>query len=82
MTHRPPLSQTFPEERVPWRAIAAELRFAIEHDMQPGEPVGSIAELAAEYSVNRKTVRKALAALAAEGLIERVPGACYRVPGA
>lgn len=77
MTYRPPLSQTFPEIRTPWKAIAAELRYAIEHDMQPGEPLGSIAALAAEYAVNPKTARKALAAMAAEGLAEMRPGKGY-----
>jgi GntR family phosphonate transport system transcriptional regulator len=79
VTYRPPLSQTFPGERTPWRAIAAELRAAIAGDMVPGEPVGSAAELAAMYFVNRKTARKALVALAAEGLIEVRRGRGYFV---
>lgn len=85
MTHprnRPPLSETFPEERVPWRAIAAEVRYAVTHDMVPGEPVGTTDTLAAEYSVNRKTARKALVALVAEGLIEARRGRGYFVPPA
>jgi DNA-binding GntR family transcriptional regulator len=77
---RAPLSEQFPHIRTPWMAIAAELRYAAEHDMIPGEPVGSAAELAQLYGVNRKTARKALVALAAEGLIEVVPGSRYRVP--
>lgn len=81
MTYRPPVSRQFPHERTPWRAVAAELRAAVA-DMSPGGPVPSMDELAARYRVNRKTARKALVALAAEGLIEAVPGQRYRVPRA
>jgi len=79
VTYRPPLSETFPGERVPWKAIAAELRYAITHDMVPGEPLGSMTGLAEAYNVNRKTARKALAAMAAEGLAEVRPGRGYFV---
>jgi DNA-binding GntR family transcriptional regulator len=79
---RPPLSEQFPEIRTPWKAIAAELRYAIGHDMAPAEPLSSLTGLSAMYGVDRKTARKALKALAAEGLIERVPGRPYRVPAA
>ena len=77
---RPPLSATFPHIRTPWRAIAAELRDAAVHAMRPDEPMPSLTGLTATYGVDRKTARKALQALAAEGLIERVPGRPYRVP--
>ena len=77
---RPPVSGQFPEIRTPWKAIAAELRYAIGHDMVPGEPLPSLAALARMYGVNRKTARKALAAIAAEGLIELRPGVGYFVP--
>jgi DNA-binding GntR family transcriptional regulator len=77
--HLRPVSETFPEIRVPWKAIAAELREAIEHDMIPGEPVGSIAETARMYQVNPNTARKALRALAAEGLLESRPRRGYFV---
>jgi DNA-binding GntR family transcriptional regulator len=77
VTHRPPVSETFPHIHTPWKAIAAELRYAITHDMVPGEPLGSIAGLAAEYAVNPKTARKALVAMVAEGLAEVRPGKGY-----
>lgn len=80
MTPRPPVSGQFPEIRVPWKAIAAELRYAVEHDMVPGEPLGTLAGLAEMYGVNPKTARKALAAMAAEGLAELRPGRGYFVP--
>jgi DNA-binding transcriptional regulator YhcF (GntR family) len=78
---RPPVSEQFPHERTPWRAIAAEIRYAAEHDLMPGQPVGSIDQLAGMYKVNRKTAHKALRALAAEGLIELRPGRGYFKPG-
>jgi hypothetical protein len=81
VTHRAPVSGQFPHIRVPWRAIAAELRYAVAHGMQPGEPVGSMDELAERHHVNRKTARKALVAVAAEGLIEARSGKRYCVPG-
>jgi Bacterial regulatory proteins, gntR family len=76
---RPPVSETFPHIRVPWKAIAAELRDAVARDMVPGEPVGPAAWLAAEYFVHRKTALRALRAVAAEGLLELVPGRGYFV---
>lgn len=80
---RPPISETFPHIRVPWKAIAAELRDAIERgDMVPREPVASIAEMTSMYGVCRSTVRKALQAAAAEGLIELRAGKGYFVPPA
>jgi DNA-binding GntR family transcriptional regulator len=82
VTSRPPVSQTFPHIRVPWRAIHAEIAYAVEHDMVPGEPVGTTAEVAALYSVNPKTARKALVALAGEGLITVKRGRGYFVPEA
>ena len=84
MTGRPAtyrrISGQFPEIRTPWKAIAAELRYAIGHDMVPGEPLPSIPATAKMYEVHRNTVRKALAAIAAEGLIELRPGVGYFVP--
>ena len=80
---RPPVSSAFPHIRTPWKAIAAEVRDAIERgDKVPGEPLPSLAELTAMYGVSRKTALKAVKQLAAEGLIERVPGHPYRVPEA
>lgn len=78
---RPPVSARFPRIRTPWRAIAAELRYAAAHDLQPGEQVPSLAELADTYRVNRKTAAKAVRALAAEGVIELRNGFGYFVPG-
>jgi DNA-binding GntR family transcriptional regulator len=80
--HLRPVSKTFRHIHTPWRAIAAELRDAIERDMVPGEPVGFISETARMYDVNWKTARKAFVAVAAEGLIEVRPGRGYFVPGA
>jgi len=54
--------------------------YAVQHDMEPGEPLPSLTELTEMYAVSRKTALKALKALAAEGLIEHVPGKPYRVP--
>jgi DNA-binding GntR family transcriptional regulator len=79
VTATPPLSEQFPHIRTPWKAIAAELRYAVTHDMVPGEPAGSMDTLAALYGVNRKTAGKALRAAAAEGLIELLPGRGYVV---
>jgi DNA-binding transcriptional regulator YhcF (GntR family) len=78
--HLRPVSETFPHIRTPWKAIAAELRYALEHDMQPGEPVPSLREMAGMYEVAPAAAHKALRQLAAEGLIERVPGRPYRIP--
>lgn len=75
-----PLSEQFPDIRTPWKAIAAELRYAAMHDMQPGEEVSSLSELCEMYEVSRKTAARAVKQVAAEGLIERVPGKPYRVP--
>ena len=85
MTHpryRPPLSQAHPTIRTPWKAIAAEARDAIKRDMVPGEPMLSLTQLAEMYDVHRSTARKAMRALAAEGLVELRPGKGYFVPPA
>jgi DNA-binding GntR family transcriptional regulator len=71
------VSQAFPEIRVPWRAVAAELRAALQRDMQPGEPLPSITDLCARYGVSRKTAQRALAAVAGEGLAELRVGVGY-----
>jgi len=77
-----PFSETFPHIHTPWKAIAAEYRDAIaKGDLAPGEPVGTGASVAGLYFVNPKTARKALAALAAEGLITVKRGRGYFVPG-
>ena len=79
---RPPVSATFPHIRTPWKAIAAEMRYAVKHDMVPGEPIGTTAETARLYGVNPKTARKALVALVGEGLITVKRGRGYFVPKA
>jgi DNA-binding GntR family transcriptional regulator len=82
VTYRPPLSETFPHIRTPWKAIAADLRAGIGRgEPVPGERVPSMTVLAGTYLVNRKTARKALVALAAEGLAELRPGRGYFVAG-
>jgi DNA-binding GntR family transcriptional regulator len=75
------VSQTFPEIRVPWKAVAAELRAALQRDMRPGEPLPSITELAVMYDVGRKTAQRALAAVADEGLAELRAGVGYFATG-
>lgn len=76
--YRPPVSEQFPHIRTPWKAIAAELRYAIERgDMVPGERIGTGAEVAAKYRVNPKTARKALVALVAEGIVKARRGRGY-----
>lgn len=77
---RPPVSGQFPHIRTPWKAVAAELRDAIERGATaPGDPVPSLTALTARYGVSSSTAHKALRRLAAEGLIEPVPGRPYRV---
>ncbi len=51
-----------------WRQIAGTLRTELA-DRQPGHRLPSEARLAARFGVNRHTVRRALAALADEGLV-------------
>jgi GntR family histidine utilization transcriptional repressor len=47
----------------------------------PGKRLPSIRELCHETALSRQTVGKAMRLLEAEGLIERVPGLGYFVPG-
>jgi DNA-binding GntR family transcriptional regulator len=64
--------------RTAWRAyaaIAADLRDQITTgSLAPGMPVPSEATLSRTYGVVRNTVRRALAALEADGLIRTQPG--------
>lgn len=62
--------------------IAAELRIVIERgDYAAGRVLRpSLGELARTYRANRKTVRKALLALAGEGRVLAVEGGRYFVP--
>lgn len=67
-----------------YEIITDELRRMIEAGLiQPGEKLGSIDQLAANYRVGRSTVREALSHLKALGLIEsRQGGGTYvRKPG-
>ena len=64
----------------PWRQIAEVLRADIAAGTWgPDDRLPSVAGLAAEWGVDRKTANKALAALAGEGLIEVEPGMGYYV---
>jgi DNA-binding GntR family transcriptional regulator len=77
-----------PEGRTSWGAyarIADALRARLAAgDLRPGELLPSEAALCKEYGVVRNTVRRALAALESEGLIETLPGRgrVVRLPGA
>ena len=60
-------------------AVAEAVRGRIgDGSLKPGRRV-SIGDLAPEMLVSRKTAAKALAALEAEGLLERQPGIGYVV---
>ena len=62
----------------PWRQIADVLRAEITAgDYGPDDRLPSVAGLAAEWGVNRKTANKALLHLAEEQLIEVEPGMGY-----
>ena len=60
------------------RVYSAALARIEDRSLKPGEVV-SIADLGPEFRVGRKTVAKAVAALEAEGLLERRPGIGYVV---
>jgi GntR family transcriptional regulator len=53
--------------------IEQALRARIEM-LQPGDTLPSDAELCAEFGVSRMTARNAMARLAAEGIVQRIPG--------
>lgn len=62
-----------------WPRVAAAVRGRIaEGTLKPGS-VASIAKLGPELGVKRRTAAKALAALEAEGLLERRIGVGYVV---
>lgn len=65
------------QNRTPiWQAIASALRGDIaDHIYQAGDKLPTEAALAARFGVNRHTVRQALAALAADGLVHPRRGA-------
>jgi GntR family transcriptional regulator, transcriptional repressor for pyruvate dehydrogenase complex len=55
--------------------IAAEIRrYLIEHDLHPGDRLGTEQELAAEFGVSRPTLREALRLLAGSHLIRAATG--------
>jgi GntR family transcriptional regulator len=59
----------------PWRQLAALLREQIESgELPPGARLPSILRLSQEHGIATVTVRKALDALKADGLIETTPG--------
>ncbi|MEU1804341.1 GntR family transcriptional regulator [Streptomyces sp. NPDC019937] len=58
-----------------YQQVAAEIRSGIAAgEYEPGAPLPSEAQLIERYQVSRPTVRKAIAALRAEGLIEVIHG--------
>jgi GntR family transcriptional regulator len=55
----------------PWEQLAGILRGRIESgELQPGDRIPSVVSLAQEYDLAAGTVRKALAKLQREGLVE------------
>lgn len=64
-----------PRDQVPpYLSLAADLRAQIERgDLQPGEQVPSLDQLAREYQVSRATAQKALRVLREEGTVETRP---------
>jgi len=64
-----------PRPRGPYESIAADLRADIEAGrLKPGDHLLTIVQLAALYTVAAGTAHRAVAALAAEGLIEVTRG--------
>jgi GntR family phosphonate transport system transcriptional regulator len=62
-----------------WAQIAEALRGEIERKFDEGDWLPAEPELAARFGVNRHTLRHAVSALIAEGLVERVHGRGTRV---
>lgn len=58
-----------------WAQIATTLRSELATDYPPGTRLPTEAQLAARFGVNRHTIRRALAALAADGLVHTRRGA-------
>jgi GntR family phosphonate transport system transcriptional regulator len=58
-----------------WAQIAAALRADLSTHLPPGAKLPTEAQLAARFGVNRHTVRRAIAALAAEGRVHARRGA-------
>ncbi|HEV7252626.1 MAG TPA: phosphonate metabolism transcriptional regulator PhnF [Mesorhizobium sp.] len=58
-----------------WRRIADQIEAGIaQHQLQPGAKLPTEAELAERFGVNRHTVRRALSALASEGVVRSARG--------
>jgi GntR family transcriptional regulator len=58
-----------------WRQLVAILRDRIESgEYAPGRPIPSENQLAQQHGLARATVRKAIAELKAEGLVQGVQG--------
>lgn len=67
-------------ERAQFRQLADILRDLITSgEWEPGRSLPGEAYLGGEHGVSQGTVRRALAVLAAEGLVERRPGLPWRV---
>lgn len=68
------LGQVPRDQLPPYLAMAADLRSRIERgELQPGEQVPSLDQLAREYDVSRATAQKALRVLREEGTVETRP---------
>lgn len=64
----------------PWQQIAEVLREEVTRGQYgPDDRLPSVGDLAAMWSVNRKTANKALKSLADEGLIEVEKGMGYYI---
>lgn len=58
-----------------WRQLAAILRARIEDGRYPaGRVIPSEKQLQGEFGIARGTIRKAIALLRSDGLVETVPG--------
>lgn len=69
-------------ERARFRQLADMLRRRITAgEWEPGRNLPSEAHLGSEYEISQATVRRALAILRAEGLVESVSGMPWRVRG-
>jgi DNA-binding GntR family transcriptional regulator len=70
-----PDSQVDPDGRVaPYRQLAGILAARIERgDWAPGRRMASESRLQQEYELSRKTVRRAIAVLVEQGLVEVEP---------
>jgi len=62
-----------------WAQVSQALRHEIEQKLDEGDWLPAEPELAARFGVNRHTLRRAVEALIADGLVERVHGRGTRV---